>query len=963
MASLTQLVASFIRLALSLIIITFDGALSQNLDSLIALSGFLDSNPRTSTSGNVNIVSTGDYHDESIAVCYMPYLFSFSRDGIPWNIIGSYDGLAAISLAMEHLNTGNGTIIQQLDGIHERCPLRFVTKAFDAESEERIAVNHVITLTDRDSYGQGSSRLLPCAILGAAYSSISIPTSIISSIRGFPQISPISTSTTLDDKSQHKLFGRTNPNDEGRAISLVEKLKSWNVNYIAIVYIDDPYGNSFAKAVRRAIQRNAPDIQVKTVYISVDANDDIISDVIQELKEMGYTYFFGILFPAKNFDRVMTEAYNQGIAGTGRHTWLFSDVADKIVSGRNFTVGSTLEKAFRGTGTLSFVGGGPGMELFDKLASSIQQLGESEKDRSYLDAHLPRDYSEGKFVNHSIITEEDTYLKEPGPIVPFLYDAVVGLGLASCGLIETSKNHEYFTGEQLYQAFLNTTFEGTSGSVVLDPETGTRDPHTAIFVMKNFVYDEDSSGQGLVQFKEVESDIFMAGEWEQLTPYIFNDGTSTIPLDLPFLETKPNHLSTGLRVVGSILCGIIIALAIGFGFWTYHNSRKRVVRASQPIFLYIISAGTLLMGLAIIPLTIDLRVTDQKGADAACMAVPWLLAVGFSLTFSALFTKTYRINQLMGSAARFKRLTVTATDVVKPMIILLILNFIVLIVWTMVDPRQRTLVVVTKDPFGRNEETYGMCSSDHPVIFATILCVINLGSLLFALLQAYRARNISTEFQESNYIFMAMTLVLLASFIGIPVMIIAQDNTAAYYFVAAGLLFVVCASVLLLVFVPKCRALRSEESASNRRYTVADGIQILNTDMAQNELARENDELRQENLRLKSRVTNIHDARSELEKDKNQIIGESQSKLKWMSWIEMKGRAFSERRNSRESVNSNSEPIVHHPDRVDAKDIVEGIKDIGFGAEPSWHSAVEHINPPDNSTKEGQSLYVGDHRL
>jgi len=43
-----------------------------------------------------------------------------------------------------------------------------------------------------------------------------------------------------------------------------------------------------------------------------------------------------------------------------------------------------------------------------------------------------------------------------------------------------------------------------------------------------------------------------------------------------------------------------------------------------------------LKGLAIVPVTIDLAVADGGGADIACMAIPWLLAIGFSLVFSAL---------------------------------------------------------------------------------------------------------------------------------------------------------------------------------------------------------------------------------------------------------------------------------------------------------------------------------------
>lgn len=42
-------------------------------------------------------------------------------------------------------------------------------------------------------------------------------------------------------------------------------------------------------------------------------------------------------------------------------------------------------------------------------------------------------------------------------------------------------------------------------------------------------------------------------------------------------------------------------------------------------------------GLSIIPLTANLGITDPEGADAACMAFPWLVCLGFSLTFSMLW--------------------------------------------------------------------------------------------------------------------------------------------------------------------------------------------------------------------------------------------------------------------------------------------------------------------------------------
>ena len=247
--------------------------------------------------------------------------------------------------------------------------------------------------------------------------------------------------------------------------------------------------------------------------------------------------------------------------------------------------------------------------------------------------------------------------------------------------------------------------------------------------------------------------------------------------------------------------------------------------------------------------------------------------VGSNHQFCHRFTKTHRVNQIMRSTARFERVKVTAADVIKPMIALLMLNAAVLTIWTVIDPLQRQTVVVTQDPFLRNVETYGVCDSDHVLIFLAILCVINLGSLIFALFQAYKARKISTELQESSYIFLAMSIILLVSFIGIPVIIIARDNSAAFYFVTAGLIFVVCSSILLLIFIPKVRALRktscnpSISGSSGATCTAEEGIKILSMPVEQAELEKKNRELKvgQDELEKENHVLTIEQAGLEKE--------------------------------------------------------------------------------------------------
>jgi hypothetical protein len=47
--------------------------------------------------------------------------------------------------------------------------------------------------------------------------------------------------------------------------------------------------------------------------------------------------------------------------------------------------------------------------------------------------------------------------------------------------------------------------------------------------------------------------------------------------------------------------------------------------------------------------------------------------------------------------------------------------------------------------------------------------------LCLAFYEAWKARNLSTEFQESDYIFRALATIFVSFFIGVPVMALSKD--------------------------------------------------------------------------------------------------------------------------------------------------------------------------------------------
>jgi len=184
----------------------------------------------------------------------------------------------------------------------------------------------------------------------------------------------------------------------------------------------------------------------------------------------------------------------------------------------------------------------------------------------------------------------------------------------------------------------------------------------------------------------------------------------------------------------------------------------------------------------------------------------------------------------MRSAKKFKRIKLTPGDVMKPMIALLFLNIGVLTVWTAIDPLVSLTIVDKRDDFDRVTESYDICDSNHYSIFISVLGVINLGSVIFALTEAYQARDISTELSESKYIFKVMYVILYGSFLGIPILFIAKEVIKAYYFVWAGLIFLICSSIFALIFRPKILATWKEDASKNKEDEVVPKRWQMTTD-------------------------------------------------------------------------------------------------------------------------------------
>lgn len=300
-------------------------------------------------------------------------------------------------------------------------------------------------------------------------------------------------------------------------------------------------------------------------------------------------------------------------------------------------------------------------------------------------------------------------------------------------------------------------------------------------------------------------------QWKQIIKAYNQRGDTVAPilevyqrLRGVYVPSEQKNYLTKVRSVGLTLMAVIMACSLGAVAWVALKRNTFVVKASQPPFLCLICFGTLIMASSIVPMSIDDSIADQNGCNKACMATPWLLAIGFSVCFAALFAKIQRLNLMMKKAKRFRRVKVTAKDVLLPFVLLLVVNVILLLIWTLVDPLfwERTYQ-------GRTEagelESSGRCttSGNAGLILLALIAVANIIAVILANVQAYQTRELKSAYSESKYVGLAMASILQAFLIGVQLLFLSESSPTARYLVRSILVFVICMAVLLFIFVPK----------------------------------------------------------------------------------------------------------------------------------------------------------------
>jgi hypothetical protein len=293
---------------------------------------------------------------------------------------------------------------------------------------------------------------------------------------------------------------------------------------------------------------------------------------------------------------------------------------------------------------------------------------------------------------------------------------------------------------------------------------------------------------------------------------------STVYIDvLP--EEDTNHISLALKVVGAVYVGLQGVFSGLSAVWTIYYREHGIVKKSQPVFLLLVLLGCFTISLSILPTMVEGKYrfeqnpisgeesenpnNDIHQADAACMAFPWLFNLGFIITFSSLFAKIWRIRRLLLHANSMRRATVKAKDVGGVMLIFVSIQFVILLSWQLVDPLRWEREVLRSNDRGFPLESIGYCTSDSALSFWIPVSVYNFICLLYALYLCYVTRHIPSDLNESKWVTVSIISIFQILLLSIPVLVIAWDDSNAFFFLRATVVFLISMGVTCFIFVPK----------------------------------------------------------------------------------------------------------------------------------------------------------------
>jgi len=180
------------------------------------------------------------------------------------------------------------------------------------------------------------------------------------------------------------------------------------------------------------------------------------------------------------------------------------------------------------------------------------------------------------------------------------------------------------------------------------------------------------------------------------------------------------------------------------------------------------------------------------------MSIPWLIGLGHVLTYTALFSKLWRVDRVLQFTLR--QPAVLIRDVMGPSLLLFILSVIILGLWTGLNP-------LTWERPEVNVETgasVGSCQSDYSKAYGLSIASLMLVSTVLACVMAWRTKDVDSRYAESFWIFLLVAIQVQFFLVSIPLVAILMEVSVNGRYIGSAIMFYLFPMLTLgFIMVPK----------------------------------------------------------------------------------------------------------------------------------------------------------------
>ena len=259
--------------------------------------------------------------------------------------------------------------------------------------------------------------------------------------------------------------------------------------------------------------------------------------------------------------------------------------------------------------------------------------------------------------------------------------------------------------------------------------------------------------------------------------------TASLPSLQPALLSALDSITSGgatvltLPIVWQLTAGIAdVAYAIEALGWlatlaivlvTIRYRQHVQLRSTSPLFTIVSLAGVALLFGAIQSLI-------MLPSDSSCRAFSALIQLGFTVTFTPLFAKAYRIYRIFGRR-KLRVVKLSNIRLFLAVVVTILADGLLIAIWHGVAPPSVATVVELSTAANGDVQAsyYAQCTWDGASAdFMAAECVIKVVSLCLGVMLAFSTRQVTDRFNDSKSISLAIYNLVFALVVILPIMVL-----------------------------------------------------------------------------------------------------------------------------------------------------------------------------------------------